>query len=152
MEGLHLCSVFPTQLGQGLFSFSLTQLSSVSLSFNCWVTKVMKGMEHLSCVERLKQLEKRRLTRILSMYINTWRESAKRTEPGFFQWWKRTRGSVHKLECSRFCLSIKKHFCTCVGDGALAHVAQKGYGVSSLEIFRSCLDLILGYLLWMSLL
>lgn len=41
---------------------------------------------------------------------------------------------MHKLECSRFCLSIKKHFCTCVGDGALAHVAQKGYGVSSLEI------------------
>ena len=35
---------------------------------------------------RLFSLEKRRLRGILPMYRNTWRDSAKRTEPGSFQW------------------------------------------------------------------
>ena len=40
----------------------------------------------------------------------------------------------------------------CVSDGALAQVAQRGCRVSSLEIFRSHLNIMLGTVLWMSLL
>ena len=40
----------------------------------------------------------------------------------------------------------------CVSDGALAQVAQRGYEVSSLEISKSYLDMVLGTLLWISLL
>ena len=32
----------------------------------------------------------------------------------------------------------------CVGDGALARVAQRGCGFSSLEIFKTQLDMMLG--------
>ena len=34
------------------------------------------------------------------------------------------------------------------GDGALAQVAQRNYGVSSLEISKSCLGVVVGILLW----
>jgi len=49
---------------------------------------MMKGLEHLSCEERLREmgLEKRRPGGISSMYINTCREGAKRTEPGSARW------------------------------------------------------------------
>ena len=40
----------------------------------------------------------------------------------------------------------------CVGDGALAQAAQRGGGVSSLEIFRGYLDVVLRTLLWAALL
>ena len=50
--------------------------------------KMIKGLNHLSYEEKLRELglfilEKRRLRRILLMYINTSREGAKRTEPGW---------------------------------------------------------------------
>ena len=53
-------------------------------------TKMMKGLEHLSYEERLRELgpfslEKRRLRGILAMHTNTQREGAKRMEPGSFQ-------------------------------------------------------------------
>ena len=37
-------------------------------------------------------------------------------------------------------------------DGALAQTTQRGCGISSLEIFRSRLDMVLGSLLWVALL
>ena len=40
----------------------------------------------------------------------------------------------------------------CGGDRALAQAAQAGCGVSSLEIFKSHLDMDLGTLLWVALL
>lgn len=39
----------------------------------------------------------------------------------------------------------------CIDDKALAQAAQRGCGVSSLEISKSCLDMSLGTLLWVSL-
>jgi len=53
--------------------------------------KMMKGLEHLSCEERLRELgllnlEKKRPGGISSMYINTCTEGAKRTEPGSARW------------------------------------------------------------------
>ena len=38
------------------------------------------------------------------------------------------------------------------GDGGLAQVTQSGYRVSSLEISKSCLDVMLSTLLWVPLL
>jgi len=53
--------------------------------------KITKEVEHLSYEERVSELglfslQKRRLERTLSTYINTSREGARRTEPGSFQW------------------------------------------------------------------
>jgi len=42
---------------------------------------------------------------------------------------------------------IPKELISCAGDGALAQVAQRGCGVSSLEISKSLLDAALGTLL-----
>ncbi|KAK4829983.1 hypothetical protein QYF61_008114 [Mycteria americana] len=44
----------------------------------------------------------------------------------------RPRGNGHKLKHRRFPLNIRKHLLYCEGDRALAQVAQRGCGVSSL--------------------
>ena len=92
--------------------------------------KMIKGLEHFLCEEGLRELglfslEKRRLRGILSMYVNTWREGAKGTEPGSFQWcpvagpeamgtnWTdRTRDNGHRLKHRRFALNIREHLFT----------------------------------------
>lgn len=48
---------------------------------------------------------------------------------------------------------IKKHFFCCAGDGTLTEVARRGYEVSSLEnLDMENLDMVLGTLLWVTLL
>jgi len=54
-------------------------------------TKMMKGLKHLSCEEKLRHtqlfsMEKRRFRGILRIHTNTCRESGWRTEPASFQW------------------------------------------------------------------
>jgi len=60
----------------------------------------------------------------------------------------RTRGNGFKLKVRRFRLDIRKKILHTEGGEALAQVTQRGCGVSSLEIFRSCLDVVLHTLLW----
>lgn len=101
-----LCKVLPS--GQERWSFLFSELvrSAVSSSglprreetwtyiFQHKATKAIKGLEHVSYEVRLMELElelelfwleKRKLRKIFSMYINTWKEGAKRSETGFFQ-------------------------------------------------------------------
>lgn len=51
-------------------------------------TKMIKGLEHLSCEERLREfrLKGRRLGEIFSMCICTRREGTKKLEPAAFLW------------------------------------------------------------------
>lgn len=54
-------------------------------------TKVIKGLEHLSQEDRLRELgllslEQGRLREILSTCINTWHEGVKNVEPSSSQW------------------------------------------------------------------
>lgn len=57
------------------------------------------------------------------------------------------------LSGTREVLSEHQEACLCfVGGGALAEAAQRGGGVTSLEIFRCDMDMGLGTLFWVSLL
>lgn len=57
----------------------------------------------------------------------------------------------HKLEHWTLHLNTRQHFCT-VQVTALGQAAQKNCGVSLLEVFKSCLNMVLDTLLWVSLL
>lgn len=61
----------------------------------------------------------------------------------------RTRGTGNKLEYGKFPLSTSVHFCAVWVTG---HRQPGGCGVSCLEISKSCLDVVLRTLLWVSLL
>jgi len=78
-------------------------------------TSMMKGLEHLSFEERLRDLwlfslKKRRLGGILSMFINTWRggkEDRARLFPMVLS--DRTRGNGRELKHRVVHLNIRKH-------------------------------------------
>lgn len=63
----------------------------------------------------------------------------------------RTRSSGEKLEHRMFPLSIREHFCA-VQVTQHCHRSSRGWGVSSLDISKSYLGMVLGTFLWMSLL
>jgi len=75
----------------------------------------MKGWKSWDCLACGREE-----SRILSIYINSWREGIRRTEPGFFQW------------CP---LNMRKPFC------ALAQFPQRDCSVFFLEISNICLDM-----------
>lgn len=62
----------------------------------------------------------------------------------------RTRDSGHKMGRRRFCVTIRKHFCAL--QVTLVQISKRGCGISFLEISKSCLNVVLGTLLWVSLL
>lgn len=62
----------------------------------------------------------------------------------------RTRSNGSKLEHEGFSLNIRKSFCAV--HGALPQAAQRLCGVSTLEIFKTYLDMVLSNLFWVTLL
>jgi len=117
--------------------------------------RVVKGLEHLSCEERsgglgLFSLKRRRLKGMSSVTINTWKGDTLGTELGSFQWCLEPgQAAVGKNQSTGG--SLWKHIAAlpCFADGrALAWAAQRGCGVSSLEICRSTWALCSGCTCW----
>lgn len=74
-------------------------------------TKTTKGVEHLFNKEELRELGLFSLmkTRCQSYQSKVWRECAKRTKSGSFQWCT-VSGSGHRLKHRMSYLNIRKHF------------------------------------------
>lgn len=64
----------------------------------------------------------------------------------------KTRVFVCRLEHRRSHQNSRKHFSTVFGDGQLVYDAQRVCTVSSMEIFRTCVDMTLSSLLWAAVL
>jgi len=86
---------------------------------------------------------------ISSMYVNIWREGAKRTEPRFSLPSDRTRGKGHNLKHRRCHLNVRKHFVRVTEHWH--QLPREVVESPSLEIFRSHLDPFLGNKLYMAL-
>ncbi|KAK4817356.1 LOW QUALITY PROTEIN: hypothetical protein QYF61_011038, partial [Mycteria americana] len=113
-----------------------------------------KGLEHLSCEDKLRELGLFSLEKAeghLTMCMNTWREGAKRTEPGSFRS-DRTRGSGHRPKHRRFPLSIRKRFFTVRVTEHRHRLPGEVVKAPTLEILKSRLDVVLSNGLWVTLL
>lgn len=111
---------------------------------------MVKGLKNVFYKQRLRELElftlkKRRLRVDLINVYKSLKGGCKEDSPRLFlvKLSDRTRGNEHKAGQSGLCLCIRKHFLTIKET----EVASGCCGISSLEICKSCLDVVLGILL-----
>jgi len=118
-----------------------------------------RGLEHLSCKERLRELglfnlEKRRLRgdlRNASKYLQGGgQEDGTRLFPVVPS--DRTRGNGHKLEQRKFQLNPRKNFFPLRVTEPWPRLPREAVESPSLEIFQPRLGVVLCSLLWVTLL
>lgn len=118
-------------------------------------TNRIKRQKHISCEEQLivlglSSIEKSRLGAISLMCPNIWGLKEDRTRHFPLVLAKRIKDNRYKLNLE-ILFNIRRHFFSCEGDSTLVVVAQRYYRVSSLEILKSHLAVVMGALLWMAL-
>ncbi|GAB0206047.1 hypothetical protein GRJ2_003070300 [Grus japonensis] len=113
--------------------------------------KMITGLEHLSCENRLRELglfslEKRRLQGHLIVAFQYLKEAYKKAEKGVFirESSDRTRGNGLKLREGRFRLDIKKEICTVRVVRYWNRLPREAVDVPSLEVFKARVDGALG--------
>ncbi|GAB0185732.1 hypothetical protein GRJ2_001038500 [Grus japonensis] len=115
--------------------------------------KMVRGLEHLSCEDRLRQLgllclEKRRLWGDLIAAFQYLKEAYRKAGEGLFirECSDRTRGNGFKLNEGRFRLDIRKKFLTMRVVRHWNRLPREVVDAPSLEVFKARLDGALGNL------
>ena len=108
---------------------------------------MIKGLEHLSCEERLSEvglfsLEKRRLRSDLIYVFKCLKCGSQRDMANLFSvvYGDRTRGNSHKPECRKFCTNMRRKFFTVRLTEHWNRLPREVVDSPSLEIFKTCLN------------